>query len=51
MIRLLLVDDRELVCQGLQVMLNLEPDIEVVGTANKVVVYLTSCKMFSEDFT
>ncbi|NJK56285.1 MAG: response regulator transcription factor, partial [Pleurocapsa sp. SU_5_0] len=34
MIRLLLVDDQELVCQGLQAMLNLEPDIEVVGSAN-----------------
>ena len=34
MIRLLLVDDQELVCQGLQAMLNLESDIEVVGTAN-----------------
>jgi len=33
-IRLLLVDDQELVCQGLQAMLNLEPDIEVVGMAN-----------------
>ncbi|PSB11330.1 DNA-binding response regulator [Pleurocapsa sp. CCALA 161] len=34
MIRLLLVDDQELVCQGLKTMLNLEPDIEVVGIAN-----------------
>jgi DNA-binding NarL/FixJ family response regulator len=34
MIRLLLVDDQELVCQGLQAMLNLEPDIKVVGSAN-----------------
>ncbi len=34
MIRLLLVDDQELVCQGLKAMLNLEPDIEVVGIAN-----------------
>ena len=34
MIRLLLVDDQELVCQGLRVMLNLEPDLEVVGVAN-----------------
>ena len=34
MIRLLLVDDRELVRQGLQVMLNLESDLEVVGLAN-----------------
>ncbi|HHP7231628.1 MAG TPA: response regulator [Xenococcaceae cyanobacterium] len=34
MIRLLLVDDQELVCQGLQAMLNLEPDLEVVGISN-----------------
>lgn len=34
MIRLLLVDDQELVCQGLQAMLNLELDLEVVGIAN-----------------
>ena len=34
MIRLLLVDDQELVCQGLKAMLNLEADLEVVGVAN-----------------
>lgn len=34
MIRLLLVDDQELVCQGLRAMLNLEADLEVVGVAN-----------------
>ena len=34
MIRLLLVDDQELVCQGLQAMLNLESDLEVLGIAN-----------------
>lgn len=34
MIRLLLVDDQALVCQGLKAMLNLEPDIEVAGIAN-----------------
>lgn len=34
MIRLLLVDDQELIYQGLQTMLNLEPDLEVVGVAN-----------------
>ena len=34
MIRLLLVDDQELVCQGLQAMLNLELDLEVAGVAN-----------------
>ena len=33
MIRLLLVDDQELVSQGLQTMLDLEPDLEVVGVA------------------
>ena len=34
MIRLLLADDQELVCQGLQAMLDLEPDIEVIGVAS-----------------
>lgn len=34
MIRLLLVDDQKLVCQGLRAMLNLEPDLEVAGVAN-----------------
>ena len=34
MIRLLLVDDQELVCQGLRAMLNLESDLEVIGIAN-----------------
>ncbi|MGF1589901.1 MAG: response regulator [Pleurocapsa sp.] len=34
MIRLLLVDDQELVSQGLRAMLNLESDLEVIGIAN-----------------
>lgn len=34
MVRLLLVDDQELVCQGLKAMLDLEADLEVVGVAN-----------------
>ena len=34
MIRLLLVDDRELVYQRLQAKLNLESDLEVVGVAD-----------------
>ncbi|GAB4383723.1 MAG: response regulator transcription factor [Elainellaceae cyanobacterium] len=34
MIRLLLVDDQSLICQGLKAMLSLEPDLEVVGIAN-----------------
>jgi DNA-binding NarL/FixJ family response regulator len=33
MIRLLLVDDQSLICQGLKAMLSLEPDLDVVGTA------------------
>ncbi len=34
MIRLLLVDDQTLICQGLKAMLTLEPDLQVVGTAD-----------------
>lgn len=34
MIRLLLVDDQNLICQGLKAMLSLEDDLEVVGIAN-----------------
>lgn len=34
MIRLLLVDDQNLICQGLNAMLSLESDLEVVGVAN-----------------
>lgn len=33
MIRLLLVDDQNLICQGLQAVLSQEPDLQVVGTA------------------
>ncbi|MGL5877097.1 MAG: response regulator, partial [Xenococcaceae cyanobacterium] len=34
MIRLLLVDDQSLICQGLKAMLSLEDDLQIVGTAN-----------------
>lgn len=34
MIRLLLVDDQNLICQGLKAMLSLEPDLEVLGMAH-----------------
>lgn len=34
MIRLLLVDDQNLICQGLKAMLELESDFQVVGTAD-----------------
>ena len=32
MIRLLLVDDQDLICQGLKAMLSLEADLEINGT-------------------
>ena len=34
MIRVLLVDDQAVVCEGLRVILNADPDIEVVGVAH-----------------
>ncbi|MEG3846348.1 response regulator transcription factor [Microcoleus sp. herbarium19] len=34
MIRLLLVDDQQLICQGLKAMLSLESDLEVIGVAH-----------------
>jgi DNA-binding NarL/FixJ family response regulator len=34
MIRLLLVDDQSLICQGLKAMLSLEADLEIVGIAH-----------------
>lgn len=34
MISLLLVDDQQLICQGLKAMLSLEPDLEVIGIAH-----------------
>ncbi len=33
MIRILIVDDQAIVCEGLKVILNADPDIEVVGMA------------------
>jgi DNA-binding NarL/FixJ family response regulator len=34
MLRILIVDDQSLICQGLQTMLELQPDLQVVGTAS-----------------
>ncbi|GAC1447681.1 MAG: response regulator transcription factor [Chamaesiphon sp.] len=34
MIHILLVDDQSIICQGLGALLQLEPDLQVVGTAN-----------------
>ncbi len=36
MIRVLLVDDQALFCEGLRTLLDLQPDIEVVGETNNV---------------
>lgn len=49
MIRLLLVDDQELVCQGLRAMLNLESDIEVVGVANNGQVAIEQVEILQPD--
>ena len=49
MIRLLLVDDQELVCQGLRAMLNLELDIEVVGLANNGQVAIQQVETLQPD--
>lgn len=49
MIRLLLVDDQELVCQGLRAMLNLEMDIEVVGVANNGQVAIQQVEALQPD--
>lgn len=49
MIQLLLVDDQELVCQGLRAMLNLESDIEVVGVANNGQVAIQQVEALQPD--
>lgn len=49
MIRLLLVDDQELVCQGLRAMLNLESDLEVVGVANNGQVAIQQVEALQPD--
>jgi DNA-binding NarL/FixJ family response regulator len=49
MIRLLLVDDQNLICQGLKAMLSLEPDLEVVGTANNGEVAITQVAALQPD--
>ena len=49
MIRLLLVDDQELVCQGLKAMLTLESDLEVVGVANNGQIAIEQVEMLQPD--
>lgn len=49
MIRLLLVDDQELVYQGLRAMLNLESDLEVVGVADNGEVAIQQVEALQPD--
>lgn len=49
MIRLLLVDDQTLICQGLKAMLSLEPDLEVVGIAHNGMVALEQVALLQPD--
>ncbi len=49
MIRLLLVDDQELVYQGLRAMLNLESDMEVVGVANNAQLAIQQVEVLQPD--
>ena len=48
-IQLLLVDDQELVCQGLRTMLSLESDLEVVGVANNGQVAIQQVEALQPD--
>ncbi|AFY79141.1 MAG: response regulator transcription factor [Hydrococcus sp. C42_A2020_068] len=49
MIRLLLVDDQSLICQGLQALLGEEPDLEVVGCAENGQVALDAIASLQPD--
>lgn len=49
MIRLLLVDDQNLICQGLQAVLNQEADLQVVGTAENGQVAIEQAKTLQPD--
>lgn len=49
MIRLLLVDDQSLICQGLKAMLSLEPDLEIVGTAENGEAAIAQVKTLKPD--
>lgn len=49
MIRVLLVDDQNLICQGLQAVLSEEPDLEVVGCAENGQVALDAIASLQPD--
>jgi DNA-binding NarL/FixJ family response regulator len=48
-IRLLLVDDQSLICQGLKAMLSLESDLEIVGTAENGETAIAQVKALQPD--
>jgi DNA-binding NarL/FixJ family response regulator len=50
MIRLLLVDDQSLICQGFKAMLELEPDLEVVGMAENGEAAIEQVAALQPDF-
>lgn len=47
--KILIVDDDQLVCQSLQVLLSREEDMEVIGTANNGAEAITSCQQTLPD--
>jgi DNA-binding NarL/FixJ family response regulator len=49
MIRLLLVDDQSLICQGLAAVLNQEDDLEVVGSAENGQIAIAQVKALQPD--
>lgn len=49
MIRVLLVDDQSLICQGLKAMLSLEADLEVIGTADNGEMAIEQVALLSPD--
>jgi DNA-binding NarL/FixJ family response regulator len=49
MIRILLADDQQLICQGLKTLLNLEADLEVVGTADNGEMALEQVRTLQPD--
>jgi DNA-binding NarL/FixJ family response regulator len=49
MIRILLVDDQKLIRQGMQTLLNLEPDLEVIGEASNGHEAVTAVEQLQPD--
>ncbi len=49
MIRVMIVDDQSLICEGLQTMLDLQPDLQVVGTASNGEIAITQVAALQPD--